>query len=230
MTIFPDFERELLTLARRSSGDVPAKRATQARGRAIWKAAARAIPVVASIAVVIAVVALSGALKTPPRGADAHRSLPPHESPRPRWLLALSAQFAILDGPATKPTSAITQALEVSGVNRADLRFVHRIELPLGAVWVAPGSSQVCVAFVPAHVRDLMGVTCSTTAQAKRGGVRLSAGRREHPERPPGPQNPLRSWHAGIVPNRITKVRVQSNTGQVIIAHVRHNAFATTGG
>ncbi|MGH3264183.1 MAG: hypothetical protein ACRDNS_19555 [Trebonia sp.] len=160
------------------------------------------------------------------RIGDTHTGKPT----RPAWLLALSARFAVLNRPATKPTHAIAKAFELLGVAEVDLRFVHRVALSSGTVWVAPGSSQVCVAFLPLGDPEPIGATCSSSAQAKQAGVRLSAGLRVHPSRPIGPQNPLRSWHAGIVPDGIKNVRVRGNTGQIINGQVRDDAFAVAVG
>jgi hypothetical protein len=59
MTIFPEFEDELRTLARRSSTAAPVRRAPRGLRFPRWARAMRAFPILASVAVVIAVVVVA---------------------------------------------------------------------------------------------------------------------------------------------------------------------------
>lgn len=240
-SFFDQLESQLRNAAREQVAAEQGLAHTARPGRRSWlRSAASRLPLLGAVATTIAVAVLAFALighrartthpSAPTPSLGGTPGTPPASTPRPPWLLALSARFAVLNGPETKPTSAITKALEVSGVEDFDLRFVHRIVLPAGTVWVAPEPSQVCIAFVPLRISELIGVTCSSSSEAIRGGVRISEGRRAYLRRPVGPQNPLRSWHAGIVPNGIKHVRVGGNPGQIITAQVRDNAFATAAG
>jgi hypothetical protein len=194
--------------------------------RGPWTArVAETLPVVASVAVV-AGVAL-GALVTLNRGAKTGRSAPTEQvAARPSWLLALGTRFAVLRGPGSPPTAAVSHPLVMLGVRHADLRFVHRVTLPAGTIWVAPEQWQICLAFAPMGEHQPIGATCEAVAQASRSGVGMTAGRRIHPNRPITTNNPLRSWNVGLVPDGTSTVRLRGSTGALIRARVQQNTFA----
>ena len=80
VTVFPEFEHELRTLAQRSAATEPNRRARRTPDRARWRRASRAIPIVASLVVVVAVAAVVLSV----RGRD-ETSTPSHAAaPRAR--------------------------------------------------------------------------------------------------------------------------------------------------
>jgi hypothetical protein len=227
MTLLPEFRSQIHDAAVRRAGR---SRYLPRPGwwRGSWTArVAKTLPVVASVAVV-AGVAL-GALLTLNRGAKTERSAPTEQvAARPSWLLALGTRFAVLQGPGSPPTAAVSNTLVILGVRHADLRFVHRVTLPAGTIWVAPEQSQICLAFAPIGEHQPIGATCEAVAQASRSGVRMAAGRRIHPNQPHTTDNPLRSWNVGLVPDGTSTVRLRVSTGALIRARVQQNTFAIT--
>jgi hypothetical protein len=227
MTLLPEFRSQIHAAAVRRAGR---SRYLPMPGwwRGAWTAGVtKTLPVVASVAVV-AGVAL-GALLTLNRGAKTGRSAPTEQvAARPSWLLALGTRFAVLRGPGSPPTLAVSNVLVHLGIRHADLRFVHRVTLPAGTIWVAPEQSQICLAFAPVGEHQPIGATCQAVARTWRSGVGMSAGRRVHPGQPITTDNPLRSWNVGLVPDGTSTVRLRVSTGAVVRARVEQNTFAIT--
>jgi hypothetical protein len=231
MTLLPEFRAQVHGAASQRAARRRRYLAVRWRPHAFLTGVLRALPAVMAVAIVITIATV--ALLTLPRSrTPAAKSSPAHTAApvesRPAWLKALERRLSVLRRPASAPTAKILRAFELSGVARTDLRFVHRVALPAGTVWIAPTAGELCVAFEPTGVRDLLGETCSATTQAERSGVRLSAGRRAHLGTLPGPGNPLVSWHAGVVPDDITSVRIRIGAGKLAKSAVRHNTFAIT--
>jgi hypothetical protein len=140
---------------------------------------------------------------------------------RPAWLSELASRFAVLNTRPTPLPSAVAQELATYGVPVAGLRFAHRVVFPAGTVWIIPEPSELCLALVLPGDRGPGGETCSPG----KDGVRLSEGRREHLDQPPGPDNPLRAHKAGIVTDEVTAVRVYPPNQPPVTIPVKDNAF-----
>lgn len=225
MTLLPEFRSQIHDAAVRRAGR---SRYLPMPGwwRRPWTArVAETLPIVASVAVV-AGVSLGALLALNPGAKTGRSALTERVAPRPSWLLALGTRFAVLRGPGSPTTVAVSNALVVSGVRHTDLRFVHRVALPVGTVWVAPEQWQICLAFVPIGEHQPIGATCEAIAQARRSGVGMAAGRRVHPGQPMTTHNPLRSWNVGLVPDGTSTVRLRVSTGALMSARVQQNAFA----
>ncbi len=227
MTLLPEFRAQLHEAATRRA----ARRRPYLAVRPAFAAQVlRPLPAVFAIAIVIAIASMAlltlhaGRTPAPPAKSSPSHTQAPNDS-APVWLKALERRFWVFAGHASAPTAELVQAFERSGVAADDLRFAHRVALPAGAVWIAPTATQLCIAFKPTGVHDLLGVTCSAITQAKRFGVRLSVGGRAHPASSPGPSNPLISWHAGVIPNGVTRVRLRIGAGAFATSAVRQNTF-----
>lgn len=227
MTLLPDYRAQLHRAANQRTHRSRLRTAISWRSRRIWPPLRTALAVALPVAVTALV---AGAALLILHGArNSRRPLTPSRlGAQPPWLTALDDSFAVLRGPAAKPSNSIATTLLASGLRHWDLRFVRRVNLPSGVVWIAPGPSQVCVAFLPAARVGLVAAACAPIPQAVRSGVRVSTGARLHLYQVPGPRNPLRSWHAGVVPNGVTSVLIREHGRTTIRSAVRQNAFAAS--
>lgn len=219
MTLLPAFRDQIhhaATQPRRTPGWLPRRhRPTRRHSQQLLGSIPVALSGITTLAIAAAAVTLLGH-----RSTTHHPTTPASRQAQPAWLSELATRFALLRKSPSVLPPALAKQLTTFGVPIDGLRYAHKVAFPAGTIWIVPEPAELCAALVLPGSRALAGETCEGP-----GGLGMSAGRREHPNQPPGPRNPLWAVKAGIVDNHVIRVQFTRPDGTPATQTTKDNTF-----